>query len=77
MTLTKGLVATALLLLGVLQPAWAQSDDPKFIYPEKDGGRVKFYDNTQVIVAFECPTDTVVLRLFCKDEDKEDYVHQG
>lgn len=77
MPFIKGLIATA-LFTGLFQSAWAQSDGPEFIYPtEKDDGKLAFYDNTEVIVGFRCPTDSIVLRIYCKDEEKDDYVHQG
>lgn len=77
MILTKRLAATVFLLSELLQSAWAQDDKPKFIYPSKDDQPLQFYDNTEVIVAYECPVDKVTLRIFCRDENKEDYIHQG
>lgn len=77
MAFAKRFVAAVLLVPALVQTVFAQSE-PKFIYPAKsDDGNLDFYDNTQVDVAYECSTDTVTLRIYCQDDDKEDYVHQG
>lgn len=77
MALTR--LATAVLFAGLLPRALAQDNDvePKFTYPNQDDGRLKFYDNTEVVVGFECPKDTVDLRLFCRNEDDNKKVEEG
>lgn len=78
MAFAKGLMAAALLAAGFFQSVRAQSDGPEFIYPaKKDDGKLAFFDNAEVVVSYKCPTDSIVLRIYCNDEDKEGYVHQG
>lgn len=78
MAFTMRLAAAAVLLPQLLGPALAQEDiEPVFTYPSEDDGRLEFYDNTEVIVAFECPKDTVDLRIYCNDEEIEGYIHEG
>ena len=71
------LLATIACFLAFCLLSRAQDTDqePKFTYPAEDD-KLEFYDNAQVIVAYECPVETVTLRVYCQDESR-DYVHQG
>jgi hypothetical protein len=79
MALAKRLSAAVALLLSTtlysLQANAQDQEGARFVYPDEEG--LKFYDDIDVIVRYECPVDVMDLRLWCRRPDDNDWIDEG